>query len=272
VSLSEDTIYTIRIVGPDELIRSNPEIVGAECPEDITDTWYIVARGGGETLSIDCRSDRLGLCYDCSTAAMQIRIGSAMTLPVTATRMLVQRALSAKVTEPASRARWDCGSTSERRATSQESTSCRTRVTGTDNQEDRAVPVMWKMPQDLLAYLSADFTETDVEALLRLVESLGSQGPWSRAAPQFVDETDDSSCSLPEDEPVRTVGLLLSVSAEGEDPPTPVEEPTRIVEALAKFSAERGVEFEVQIDHTYCGAIEGGVPDKSIREGLLAPW
>lgn len=65
VSLSEDTIYPMRIVGPDELIRSNPEIAQAEDPQDISDTWYIVARGDcGETVSIDCSSDRLGRCYD----------------------------------------------------------------------------------------------------------------------------------------------------------------------------------------------------------------
>jgi hypothetical protein len=128
------------------------------------------------------------------------------------------------------------------------------------------------MPQDLLAYFSADFTEADVSALQSLAESLASQGPWSRMAPQFVDETDDSSCSLPEDEPIRTVGVVLSVSSRGEDPPTPVEEATRIIEALARFSAARGVELEVQIDQTHVGDIVRGIPDEDIRVGLLEKW
>jgi hypothetical protein len=47
------------------LVRSNPEILGTECPDDISDTWYIVARGGPEeAISIDCSRDRLGRCYD----------------------------------------------------------------------------------------------------------------------------------------------------------------------------------------------------------------
>lgn len=65
VWLFEGSHYEMRIVGPGELIRANPEIVGEECPEDITDSWYIVARGGSEEmLSIDCSPERLGRCYD----------------------------------------------------------------------------------------------------------------------------------------------------------------------------------------------------------------
>jgi hypothetical protein len=65
VRLFDDMEYPIRIVGPAELTRTNPEIVGEECPEDITDSWYIVARGGTEeALSIDCSSERSGRCCD----------------------------------------------------------------------------------------------------------------------------------------------------------------------------------------------------------------
>lgn len=65
VNLFEHSTYPIRIVGPEELVRSNPEIVGTDCPYDISDSWYIVTRGGREeALSIDCSGDRLGRCYD----------------------------------------------------------------------------------------------------------------------------------------------------------------------------------------------------------------
>lgn len=57
--------YPLGIVEPGGFVRANPEIVGAECPDDITDSWYIVARGGSEeAISIDCHADRLGRCYD----------------------------------------------------------------------------------------------------------------------------------------------------------------------------------------------------------------
>jgi hypothetical protein len=44
------------------------------------------------------------------------------------------------------------------------------------------------------------------------------------------------------------------------------------VDALALFSKHRGVDFEMQLDVIYVGEIQGGVPDRLIREGLLACW
>jgi antitoxin YokJ len=61
----EGADYAMYIVEPGRLVRTNPEVVRQECPDDITDSWYIVARsGGGERLSIDCSIERLGRCYD----------------------------------------------------------------------------------------------------------------------------------------------------------------------------------------------------------------
>ncbi len=57
--------FGVRICAPAELVPSNPEIVGEQVPDDITSSWYLVARGGGgQYLSIDLHPDRLGLCYD----------------------------------------------------------------------------------------------------------------------------------------------------------------------------------------------------------------
>ncbi len=65
VSLFEHGIYPVRVVGPEGLARANLEIVGADCPDDISDSWYIVARGGREeAISIDCSPERLGRCHD----------------------------------------------------------------------------------------------------------------------------------------------------------------------------------------------------------------
>jgi hypothetical protein len=65
ITLFASAAYPVRIVSPQELVRSNLEIVGAECPDDISDRWYIVARGGPEeAISIDCDARRLGRCYD----------------------------------------------------------------------------------------------------------------------------------------------------------------------------------------------------------------
>lgn len=65
VRLFEDSAYPIRIVEPQGVVPANPEIVGLECPGDMTESWYIVARGGSEeAISIDCDPLRLGRCYD----------------------------------------------------------------------------------------------------------------------------------------------------------------------------------------------------------------
>jgi len=65
VRLFDHGTYPFRIVGPDELVRANPEIVAAEFPDDISDSWYIVARGGPEeAITIDCNPARLGRCHD----------------------------------------------------------------------------------------------------------------------------------------------------------------------------------------------------------------
>ena len=122
------------------------------------------------------------------------------------------------------------------------------------------------MPQYILAYFSEDYCEVHVEALRRLVESLVRDGAWSRGAPQFVDD------SQPEDEPVRTVGVQLLVSEQGEQPATPVDEPARLLEALAKLSGVHLVELEVQYGDEIIGAISNGVMDRSLREGLLDSW
>lgn len=65
VHLFRHSSYPFKIVGPEEFVRTNPEIVGMDCPDDISDSWYIVGRGGREeVVSIDCAIARLGRCYD----------------------------------------------------------------------------------------------------------------------------------------------------------------------------------------------------------------
>ena len=128
------------------------------------------------------------------------------------------------------------------------------------------------MPQRLLAHLSADFDEHHVELLHELCERLAAKGTWSREAPRWVDEVDGSSCTRPDDQPLRTVGVLLSVSRVGEDRPSPRTDAEQLIDALAAFSREHGVEFELQLDDVFVGVIQDGAPDRLVSEGLLARW
>lgn len=60
-----DADFTAHISAPTELVLANPVIVGQRVTDDISDSWYIVGRGGGsEFLSIDLHPDRRGVCYD----------------------------------------------------------------------------------------------------------------------------------------------------------------------------------------------------------------
>jgi len=65
VDLFTGSDYATNVVPPEAFVKANPEIVGCECPDDISDAWYIVVRDvAGERLTIDCDPTRLGRCYD----------------------------------------------------------------------------------------------------------------------------------------------------------------------------------------------------------------
>jgi hypothetical protein len=69
-----DQNFGFRIVAPSEFERANPVVLGntyhlahqAELDSDITNNWYLIARGAGpeEGISIDLSVNRQGHCYD----------------------------------------------------------------------------------------------------------------------------------------------------------------------------------------------------------------
>lgn len=57
--------YPISILTPKEFVLANPIIVGERCEDDISSSWYTIARDyNGDYLTIDLWQDRLGKCYD----------------------------------------------------------------------------------------------------------------------------------------------------------------------------------------------------------------
>jgi len=124
----------------------------------------------------------------------------------------------------------------------------------------------------LLVWLSDEFDEADAAALRQVVAELAESRSWTVSPPEYVDETDASSCTAPEDEPVRTVGVVLDVTDPDCVPGTSREEAAAFIEALAAFSRQSGLEMEVQLGQTFAGEIRAGVPDRLVREGLLATW
>ena len=127
-------------------------------------------------------------------------------------------------------------------------------------------------PHELLAYLSADFDDDDAIAVRDLGVELRDGHTWRFEAPYFVDETDDASGTRPEDEPVRTVGLMLPLSLNGKDQGVPVTDLNVLIKGVARLSFSRHIEFEVQLDDDMVGEIVDGDVDEGIHEGLLATW
>jgi hypothetical protein len=56
--------YAITIVSPDEFIRANPVIVGEDATDDISYDWFVIAKDGGQYITIDLNRSRFGRCYD----------------------------------------------------------------------------------------------------------------------------------------------------------------------------------------------------------------
>jgi antitoxin YokJ len=64
-TLFERSDYKIRILGREELRPSNEIILGEQFPDDITNSWFVIAEcSPGEHISIDLSDCRLGWCYD----------------------------------------------------------------------------------------------------------------------------------------------------------------------------------------------------------------
>lgn len=130
----------------------------------------------------------------------------------------------------------------------------------------------------LLVAVDGNINDVMAQRLYALVQEYLPQVAWRTRAPLWVNETDDSSCSRPEDQPIRTVGVFLELT------PAPSPELTveadegevadaRAVIALgAHLSGEKGLPFVVELGGEPVGRIARGVPDEWVTEGLLGEW
>src|SRR5438128_1351394 len=96
-----------------------------------------------------------------------------------------------------------------------------------------------RMSQVLLVYLSGEYVDSDVAMVRAAVEELAQSRHWTVSPPEFVDATDSSSCTAPEDEPIRTVGGALAVTEPGETPSTPRSEVDAFIDGMALLSKAR---------------------------------
>jgi len=133
----------------------------------------------------------------------------------------------------------------------------------------------------LLFALEGDPSDEHAAALRAVVRELVGLRAWSVGVPRFVDEVDDSSCTLPEDVPIRTVGVFVEVYSGfppwGDRLPAAVDrsqyEDVRVlVERLAQFSREIDDDIVVEFEGEAIGWIEDGKPDRGLAVGLLGEW
>jgi hypothetical protein len=67
VELFRSANYPWVISGVDQLVATNPVVIGTQVEDDITSTWYVIAREGGDSsalISIDLGLRKPGWCYD----------------------------------------------------------------------------------------------------------------------------------------------------------------------------------------------------------------
>jgi hypothetical protein len=90
--LFDDAPFVWVIVGPHEMTPTNLEVIGEQVEDDITSTWFVIARQRGDSnalISIDLGADRLGWCYD-SDVEVHGLVGNSAILAHSFTELLDQ--------------------------------------------------------------------------------------------------------------------------------------------------------------------------------------
>ncbi len=129
--------------------------------------------------------------------------------------------------------------------------------------------------ETLLFYISDDIVdESNVALLKELIARLAQSRDWATSPPVFVDNEEDDS----EPGSLRTVGGFMELYSGRVpwDERLPVEvdrahldEVRTIVDALAIFSAETRHEIAFELNGAQVEWVEKGVPDNSLRVGIL---
>ncbi|MEZ4339377.1 MAG: hypothetical protein R3B82_22365 [Sandaracinaceae bacterium] len=93
---------------------------------------------------------------------------------------------------------------------------------------------------------------------------------WRLHAPLWVNEYDESSCTRPEDAPIRTTGVCLSLPIV-DDPDTEraqLADLGAVLEIMQSVSRAKGLPFVMELDGDHVGSIVQGELDDDARELL----
>jgi hypothetical protein len=129
--------------------------------------------------------------------------------------------------------------------------------------------------------LDEDYTEDDVAAIEELVEELASSRQWTLGAPDFIDQRESSDEGTKYEQHIRTVGGVIDLYSGF--PPwgdqirrdvdlAQLDDVKAIVAACSEFTKRRGLTITLELNDTWCGWIEKGVPDEAVTVGLIGEW
>ncbi|WP_339421361.1 MULTISPECIES: hypothetical protein [unclassified Pseudomonas] len=125
--------------------------------------------------------------------------------------------------------------------------------------------------QKLIFYVAQDLDQSVRSNVQQLVNEVAASRIWSVTPPSFIDEIDESGAEV--------VGGILEIYSALPPNILPIEMDSKnlddveaLVAAVKKLSEKENLSFEFQLDTTFVGAIEDGVIDRLLLDGLLVPW
>ena len=125
--------------------------------------------------------------------------------------------------------------------------------------------------QKLIFYVAQDLDKSIRSNVQQLVNEVAASRIWSVTPPRFIDEIDESGAEV--------VGGFLEIYSALPPNILPIEMDSKnlddveaLVGAVKKLSEKENLSFEFQLDTTFVGAIEDGVIDRVLMDGLLVPW
>jgi len=125
--------------------------------------------------------------------------------------------------------------------------------------------------QKLIFYVAQDLDQSIRSNVQQLVNEVAASRIWSVTPPSFIDEIDESGTEV--------VGGILEIYSALPPNLLPIEMDSKnlddveaLVGAVKKLSENESLSFEFQLDTTFVGAIEDGVIDRVLMDGLLVPW
>ena len=128
------------------------------------------------------------------------------------------------------------------------------------------------------------FIAQDVNDELRLkvrefIQQLAGTRHWLNGPPRFVDKTDETSSSDPDDLPIESLGGYIEIFSAWPPWNLPrdidiqhLREVEDLVAALRHLSRQNGLAIELQLDEKFVGEIQSGEIDPLLADGLLGEW